>query len=73
MLDINVIMPGRVRHYSVTLARPDGWRITIEENRAVERREVLVDWHRVERTVQQMRAEVEELLEQGWILQPVRG
>ncbi|MGC4082845.1 MAG: hypothetical protein QM736_12210 [Vicinamibacterales bacterium] len=73
MLDVNVVSAGRIRHYSVALHGIEGWEVTIEENRSLQWREVLEDWHRVERTLQRVRSEVEDLLEQGWTLQTARG
>jgi len=73
MLDVNVVYPGRVRHYSVALSGLDGWEVTVEENRRVQWREVLEDWHRVERTLDRVRREVEDLLDDGWTLQTARG
>ncbi|MBS1817867.1 MAG: hypothetical protein JSU08_08065 [Acidobacteria bacterium] len=73
MFDVNLVTAGRVRHYSVALHRADGWELTIEENRTVRWREVVEDWHRVERRIERVRSEVEGLLEQGWTLQTARG
>jgi hypothetical protein len=71
MFDVNVVFANRVRHYSVVLAGAAGWEVSIEEGRAVEWRETLKDWHRVERTLERVKGEVSDLLAHGWTIQPV--
>ncbi|MEQ1911047.1 MAG: hypothetical protein ABMA15_19665 [Vicinamibacterales bacterium] len=70
MFDLSVASAHHVRHYCVTLAGDSGWEVTIEEDRAVQFRETLEDWHHVERSVARMRREVSELLDRGWQIQP---
>ena len=71
MFDVNVVFADRVRHYSIVLAGAAGWEVRVEEGPAVEWRETLQDWHRVERTLERVKNEVSELLAHGWTIEPL--
>lgn len=72
MFEINLVSRDfRVRHYAVVPAGTDGWEVTIEEGAQVERHEMQADWHRVERTLDRVRREVDDLVARGWTVRPV--
>jgi hypothetical protein len=66
MYDIRLISADQVRHYSISPATPAGWEVTVEHDLAVRRREVLHDWHRVERMLAQFDREASDLVASGW-------
>jgi len=66
MYDLSLISADHVRHYSIFPAAQAGWEITVEDDLAVRRREVLYDWHRVERMLALFEREVSDLVASGW-------
>ncbi len=59
-----------VRLYSVSDRFPGGWEIKSEEDERLTKHVWCHDWHRVERTLQMFRREVDALTAQGWEVQP---
>jgi hypothetical protein len=58
---------GHVRRFSIReAARGGGWEVREEQDSEVVRRVCYDDWHRVERALHSMRAQVLELEERGW-------
>ena len=71
MFDVNLVSSTHERHYSVSLTGSSGWEARLEEDRSVSWRETHADWHRMERTLARVRREVSDLLERGWVIQPI--
>jgi hypothetical protein len=65
MFAVRLRHEDRVKEYSITAAKPSGWDVRLEEDRAV-RLTHYDDWHRVERTLGQFQREVTNLRQQGW-------
>lgn len=68
MYDVSLISAEHIRHYSIAPAAPAGWEVTVEDDLAVRRHEVLHDWHRVERMLAQFDREASDLIASGWSL-----
>ena len=66
MFAVRLRHEDRVKEYSITPAKPSGWEVRLEEDRAVQRLNHYDDWHRVERTLGQFQREVTDLQQQGW-------
>ncbi len=59
-----------VRRYFVSNRSPAGWEIKSEEDQRLRKHVWYRDWHRVERTLALFRREVDDLMAQGWQIQP---
>ena len=57
---------GHVRRFVVVAAGPVGWEVREEQDSAVVRRMCYSDWHRVERALREIAAEIDELQSWGW-------
>ena len=58
---------GHVRRFTIReAARGRGWEVREEQDSEVVRRVCYDDWHRVERALHSMTAQVLELEERGW-------
>jgi hypothetical protein len=57
---------GHVRRFSIQEAGGHGWEVREEQDSHVIRHVRYDDWHRVERALNSMRAQVDELEESGW-------
>jgi hypothetical protein len=47
-----------------------GWEVREEQDSAVVRARLYDDWHRVERARSVFQAEISQLTEQGWVVEP---
>ena len=56
---------GHTRRFIVDAA-PDGWEVRIEQDSAVVTRACYSDWHRVERALNAISEQVNQLKEGGW-------
>lgn len=63
---------GQVRRFSIDARTPGaGWEVRVEHENTVVRRHSYTDWHRVERALVLLEAEVAELQQLGW--EPLSG
>jgi hypothetical protein len=56
---------GHTRRFTVDTT-PDGWEVRIEEDSAVVTCSRFSDWHRVERALNSISEQVDQLKEGGW-------
>jgi hypothetical protein len=69
MFNTQLTQDGHTRRFCIQRARDDGWEVVEEADSRVIRRMQYHDWHRVERALAAMSAEVLALEDQGW--QPI--
>lgn len=66
MFQLSLRSAEHIRRYSITAVEPSGWEVRLEEDRALMRRDLYQDWHRVERALALFERETTELRESGW-------
>jgi hypothetical protein len=54
------------RRFSITATEHSGWEVREEENSKLVSRQVLTDWHRVERAQMGFAHAVDSLVDEGW-------
>ena len=64
---------GQTRSFIVDALVANGWEVRVEQDSTVLRRAHYSDWHRVERAVDAIEREMQELLAQGWRLSAAGG
>ncbi len=60
-----------VREFFVSHRSAAGWEIRSQEDHTLKRHAWYHDWHRVERTVDLFRREVNDLIASGWQIQSI--
>jgi hypothetical protein len=70
MFAVSLRRADHVREYFVSNRSDAGWEVRSEEDRALRQHACYRDWHRVERTLSLFRSEINELISQGWQVQP---
>jgi len=66
MFAVSIQRAEHVRRYCIRSTEGAGWEVSLEEDRALTRRVLYHDWHRVERALEIFRREVADLTAQGW-------
>ncbi len=66
MFDRSLRHADHVRRFSISFQGTDGWEVRREDDLALTRHNVYLDWHRVERALALFEQEVSELRQQGW-------
>ena len=61
-----LVREGEVRSFQIRPAPSAGWESSEADNERAVQRQLLTDWHRVERALARFRREVAELHRQGW-------
>ena len=59
---------GHTRRFTVRNRQRDGWELLIEDDDVVVRQTTMHDWHRVERALNAIDRETDELTSVGWML-----
>lgn len=67
MYQMSLRLADHTRRYSVSAAVPSGWEITLVEDARVRRRDRYDDWHRLERALNLVKLEVDQLTARGWV------
>lgn len=57
---------GHVRRFTISASGGDGWEVREEQDSRLVRRVQYRDWHRVERAIMRIDAEVSDLEDRGW-------
>jgi hypothetical protein len=57
----------QIRRFIITAADNVGWEVREEANSQLVRRDLVTDWHRVERARMRFAETVDALVAQGWI------
>jgi hypothetical protein len=66
MFSIALKHDAHTRNYHVTTSQDSGWDLTLMEDLTPTRHVHYDDWHRVERALQTVQLEVQELTAKGW-------
>ena len=57
----------QIRRFIITAADTAGWEVREEANSQLVRRDLVTDWHRVERARMRFAETVDTLVDQGWV------
>ena len=66
MFSKTLTQAGHTRRFDVTARQSDGWEVRIEQDSQVVRQVLYTDWHRVERAMDSIGRQVDDLESQGW-------
>jgi hypothetical protein len=68
MFSRELINAGHTRRFTVRSRQSEGWELLVEDDDVVVRQTQFRDWHRVERALNAIDRETNELQAHGWML-----
>ncbi len=66
MFSREITLADHSRRFTLAPSVGGGWELSVMQDRAVVRRSIFSDWHRVERAMNAIEREMSELLSKGW-------